>query len=205
MLPACICKPLLLLCLSSCSALPYSTIINRLLLSTVDGIEGFQFLKLSPSYPQLDWARHKEEEKIAFRESERARLASESHLLAIIMDRNQAWPGEPPSQLAATSTHELFGGGNAGGSSSGGAGHQQQQQQQQQQYSLQQHHLSSYQAPHPYQHEHQYASEIGAKKAARRNRNALSCAECRRLKLKCSRVWPCTVSWRCSLQVKAML
>lgn len=93
------------------------------------------------------------------------------------MDRNQAWPGEPPSQLAATSTHELFGG------SSGPGGQQQHPYGQQQQ---QQDANTSY--------NHQYASEVGAKKSAKRNRNALSCAECRRLKLKCSRIWPCTVS-----------
>lgn len=96
------------------------------------------------------------------------------------MDRNQAWPGEPPSQLAATSTHELFG----GPSSS--------TQQQQQQQHIQPH--QQFQHPHPYAHEPQLTGEMGAKKPTRRNRNALSCAECRRLKLKCSRTWPCTVS-----------
>lgn len=107
------------------------------------------------------------------------------------MDRNQAWPGETSSQLASTSTHELFGSTSASSSAAGaGAGGHEYQQQHQYQQQL----YPAYQTPHPYQHEHQYASEMGAKKAARRNRNALSCAECRRLKLKCSRVWPCTVS-----------
>lgn len=97
-------------------------------------------------------------------------------LHARCMDRNQSWPGEPPSQLAATSTHELFGASSAPG----------QQLQQQILHHQQQDPSASY--------GHQFASEVGVKKPARRNRNALSCAECRRLKLKCSRIWPCTVS-----------
>lgn len=90
------------------------------------------------------------------------------HLHLILqMDRNQAWPGEPPSQLASTSTHELFGSGAGGGNNGDEQDHY-------------------YGTDDTEQHE-------AIKKPARRNRNALSCAECRRLKLKCSRIWPCTV------------
>lgn len=96
---------------------------------------------------------------------------------------DQQWPGEPPAQLVNTSTRDILN-------------------LQEQAFSTSRQSSASLPRGHDSQTEDHDSGVAGSSRTAATTgaskrtgtgkRNALSCAKCRRLKLKCSRVWPCT-------------
>lgn len=116
----------------------------------------------------------------------------------ITMDHDRPWPGDPPPQSAmqSMSTADLLsrqGMGHPSYSSENSPTHMTGG------YDEQSQNMpgSSYLLQHDLEEGTSRDSPLSAAavaQKAKRNRNALSCAECRRLKLKCNRQWPCGVS-----------